>query len=209
MKKFDRVEKPGRFDKECRIPGQHWLEENPGFTTAKNLWSQFEPDLRAGFKELCAYCCMWIAYGEVDHFIPVSKLKKENRSSEIYDWDNFRYSSHELNNKKKAKVVIDPFVVENDWFEIILPSLQMKLTDKVPEQFKAVAEFVLSKDGLDLSNGEYVIRSREQFFKIYIEGVSIEKLRQWAPLIADAIERDLAQDIDWRVRYLANPGDTQ
>ena len=41
--------------------------------------------------------------------------------------------------------ILDPFEVDEDWFEIILPSLQLVLTPLVPPEFRDRAEFTLKQ----------------------------------------------------------------
>lgn len=77
--------------------------------------------------------------------------------------------------------------VGEGWFEILLPSLQMRLTDKVPPAHRAKAEFTL--DRLKLRDGERILRWRQSWFTLYEQGqLTLDGLRQMAPLIAAAVE---------------------
>jgi hypothetical protein len=97
--------------------------------------------------------------------------------------------------KKKAKLpgeawlkVLDPYDVGVGWFEIILPSLQLRLTSQVPAAYKAKAEYTLNR--LQLRDGERVIRWRWAWYELYLQGkLSIDGLRQVAPLIAAAVDK--------------------
>ena len=94
--------------------------------------------------------------------------------------------------------------MEDDWFHLTLPSLQLSLTDKVPHEFRDLAEFTLDRLGLD--HGEVVVRYRGQWFEMYRKRkLPVEGLREIAPQIARAVERDLANGVDWRYpdRFLA------
>jgi len=84
--------------------------------------------------------------------------------------------------------VLDPYIVKSGWFEIILPSLQMRVTSKVPAAFKAIAEFTLKR--LKLGDGEKMIRWRRHYYARYEAGqLELDGLRVFAPLVADAAER--------------------
>ena len=84
--------------------------------------------------------------------------------------------------------MLDPFEVQAGWFEIELPSLQMRVTDAVPAAFRAKATHTLKR--LGLRDGERILRWRQSWYEQYLSGnLTLEGLRKWAPLIADAVER--------------------
>jgi len=64
--------------------------------------------------------------------------------------------------------VLDPFDLGEDWFEILLPSLQLVLTDKVPQQQRQKAEFTLER--LRLRDDERVLRQRQSWYQLYLDG---------------------------------------
>lgn len=180
------VEEPKVFDKEVRKPGKKWLRDNPGAIRPKPLWSEFIAPLEEGFNSLCGYAAMLDPTGgTVDHY-----LSYKNHPEQAYEWTNYRFASAVLNASKKTAddAVLDPFEVGNGWFEIILPSLQMKLTDAVPKAHRTKAEYTLKR--LKLRDGERVIRWRRQWYDLFLSGkLNIDGLRQVAPLIAEAVER--------------------
>lgn len=141
---------------------------------------------------------MIIMKGEMDHFVPVTRLKKKGQDELIYEWTNFRYAEGVLNQRKSDHLVLDPFEVKDKWFKIILPSLQLLLTDKVPKKKLKKAKETLEK--LGLQDDEVVIRYRQQWFDQYRQrNLTLEGLKHVAPLIAAAVEQDLAIGKDWRV----------
>lgn len=76
----------------------------------------------------------------------------------------------------------------DDWFEIILPSLQLVLTDKVPPAERTRAEFTLKR--LYLQNDERIMRQREEWYQMYLKGeITLEGLDKKAPLIACAVRK--------------------
>jgi hypothetical protein len=89
-----------------------------------------------------------------------------------------------LNSSKRDAddAVLDPFEVGAGWFEIILPSLQMRVTDAVPAAYRAKAEFTLTR--LKLRDGERVIRWRKSWYDMFLSGrLTLDGLRGVAPLL--------------------------
>ncbi len=186
-----KTRKPAQFDKKARTPGQQWLVDNPGSTKRPPAyWSEFTPDLSKGFKGLCGYAAMLDPTGgTVDHY-----LSYKNHPNLAYEWGNYRFASGTLNSSKKTAddTVLDPFEVQPGWFEILLPSLQMQATDAVPAAIRPKAEFTLKR--LKLRDGERIIRWRQSWYDMYKSGgLTLDGLRQVAPLIAEAVDRVLTQ----------------
>lgn len=182
---------PADFDKKARIPGNQWLAENPASTKRPPaFWSTFTADLSTGFQGLCGYAAMFDPTGgTVDHY-----LSYKNRPDLTYEWDNYRFASGTLNSSKRTADdrVLDPYAVQAGWFEILLPSLQMRVTDAVPAQLQDKAEYTLKR--LKLRDGERVIRWRQSWYHMYKSGqLTLDGLRLVAPLIADAVDKVLAQ----------------
>ena len=121
--------------------------------------------------------------GTVDHFLSV----KHHRHL-AYDWGNYRFASATMNASKQSAdaALLDPYQVGDGWFEIVLPSLQMRVSDAVPAAMKAEAEYTLQR--LKLRDGECVIRWRQSWYSLYCSGgLTLDGLRQVAPLLASAV----------------------
>jgi 5-methylcytosine-specific restriction endonuclease McrA len=180
-----RVRKPSGYDTKVKTPGDAWLKDHPGAQRPPALWSPYTAKLADGFDHRCGYAAMHDPTGgTVDHF-----LSYKNHPHLTYEWSNFRFASATLNSSKKTAddTVLDPHEVGEGWFEILLPSLQMRLTDKVPPAQRAKAEFTL--DRLKLRDGERILRWRQSWFALYEQGqLTLDGLRQMAPLIAAAVE---------------------
>lgn len=73
---------------------------------------------------------MWIAEGAVEHF-----LSKKNRPDLAYEWSNYRYIAGSVNGSKGTHddKVLDPFEVQNGWFEVLVPSMQLVVTPLAAE----------------------------------------------------------------------------
>ncbi len=79
--------------------------------------------------------------------------------------------------------------MKSGWFEIILPSLQMRVTDKISAAHKAAAAFTMTR--LKLDNGEKIVRWRRHYYVRFQAGqLNLDGLRVFAPLVADAVERE-------------------
>lgn len=188
---FNRVPKPALFDTQASTPGNKWLANNPASTKRPPaLWDKFTVDLSDGFQGLCGYAAMLDPTGgTVDHY-----LSYKTHRSLAFDWDNYRFASGTLNSSKKNadNTVLDPYEVQAGWFEILLPSLQMRVTNAVPATHKAKAEFTLTR--LKLKDGERIIRWRHSWYTLYKGGlITLDGLRMVAPLIAAAVDSYIAQ----------------
>jgi len=184
---FEKVAEPPEFDEKARKPGLKWLEENLGAVRPRDYWTPFKPNLAEGFKSLCAYSAMFEPVGTVDHYIGVRR-----NMMLAYEWDNYRFASAWINSSKKDEddSILDPFEVQDDWFELHLPSLQLIVSAHVPDEYREKAEYTLMR--LHLRDDERVIRQRQEWYRMYCEGeLSLEGLKKKAPLIARAIEKQM------------------
>jgi hypothetical protein len=205
MMRFTLQDEPADWDARCRKRGRKWIREHPSYDRPKDYWTEFEPDLCRAFRHMCAYCVMVVMKADMDHFIPVAHLKKTGKHELAYEWSNFRYAEGVLNQRKHDQLILDPFEVKDDWFKIILPSLQLVLTDRVPKGKRKKAEFTIVR--LGLRDDEVVIRYRRKFFEMYCRHkLPLEGLRDFAPQIAQAVERDLGKGKDWRLPGNPSPG---
>lgn len=176
---------PHDFDRACRRRGHAWLAAHPGVDRPKPFWRKFVGDLAEEFEQRCGYSAVMIPNGTVDHF-----LSWKRTPSLAYEWSNFRYVDGRINSKKQLAddEVLDPFEVDDDWFEIILPSLQLRLTDRVPAKLRERARYTIER--LGLSHDEQIVTYRAQWYCQYHCGdLSLRGLYRVAPLIARAIEQ--------------------
>jgi hypothetical protein len=165
-----RVPAPARYARVKRV-GDTWLAKHGRTARPRDLWSPFLPHLAEGFANLCGYAAMLDPTGgTVDHYL--SWITHRHLA---YEWSNFRFASHILNSMKRTAndTVLDPYVVQPGWFEIILPSLQLRLTDRVPPAYRAKAAFTLER--LKLGDGEKIVRWRQLYYERYLEDSSRSK----------------------------------
>ena len=131
---------------------------------------------------------MYEPVGTVDHFVSCDTDAKL-----AYEWSNYRFSAQWINSSKQTAdgAVMDPCSVGEDWFEISLPDLQLRVTDKVPHGQRQLAEDTLNR--LHLRHDERIQRQRREWYRMYQDGeLTLEGLRKKAPLIAKAVEKQMA-----------------
>ena len=179
-----RLVEPAGFETMCRMPGNAWLAAHPDALRPRDYWSGFKSQLADGFGGLCAYSAMSLPVGTVDHFVSFN----EDRGL-AYEWSNFRYAAGWINSSKKsvrAEEILDPLLVDSGWFQILLPSLQLVATNRIPVGMRGKAEDTLRR--LHLTDDERIVRQRLAWFKLWDDGeLTIDGLRRMAPLIAEAI----------------------
>jgi len=179
------IAEPTEFEEKCRKKGNDWLLRNPTGRPS-DYWSPFRLELADGFVDRCGYGGMYIASGTVDHFVSCD----EDRSS-AYEWSNYRYLDNWVNSSKSSKLskdLLDPFEVGEGWFEVILPSLQLVMTDAIPPEYRDRAESTLRL--LPLVHDERIIRGRREWLRMYDNNeIDLVGLRRKAPLIAAAVEK--------------------
>jgi hypothetical protein len=180
------IPEPDGFEEQCRQKGLAWLQQNPDCKRPLDFWSPFRHALADGFSNRCGYGAMWISSGTVDHFVSVHANK-----ALAYDWSNYRYVEGWINSSKNNDAeILDPFEVQDGWFEIVLPSLQLVVSDSIPVAYKQRAEHTLER--LHLRDDERIMRQRRSWYALYQGGLPIERLREKAPLIAAAIDKQNA-----------------
>lgn len=189
---FDLQDEPDAFDERCRQRGHAWLIEHPKPATKKtgetwrphDYWSEFRPDLSDAFGELCSIGAMYEPAGTVDHFVSC-----DADETQAYEWANYRFVSGWLNSSKNNRDgFLDPFDVQDGWFEVSLPDLQLKLTENIPPEFRATAQRTL--ENLPIRDDERIMRQRQKWYNMYqSEEITLQGLRNNAPLIARAVEK--------------------
>lgn len=141
--------------------------------------------MHEAYKGVCAYSCMYVIQpGSVDHFLPKSKYQ-----SEAYEWSNYRFCSPRLNQHKgDSEDVIDPFVIQPQWFCIDFPSCLIKpgehLTHAVKEQVENTIRI------LKLNADDILVEERCELMILLKDGlITIDFLRLRYPFLAEEVER--------------------
>ena len=177
------VPEPPLFDQQARQPGLVWLAKNPDRARPHDYWTPFREDLRAGFNALCGYLAMFTSIGTIDHF-----RSWKTAPALAYEWSNYRFACSWINSVKQIDDVLDPYDVRPGWFEVILPSMQLIVTEEVPRKYHEKAQRTLSR--LKLQDGEVALRLRREWYEAYLDGqITLSGLRKKAPLVAQAVEK--------------------
>lgn len=183
-----------RYEQKVLLPGEQWLSAHPDASLRPSaFWRKVQEDLALAFHLRCAYTALRIDYhGEIDHFISIH----EDRAR-AYDWDNFRYCIGWINSKKQhlpSSKLLDPLLVEDDWFELSVPDLQLRITQYCPVELHERAEFMLEK--LGLRKHERLIRCRAAYWAEYEKSgaEALPELEKYAPLVARAARKHLAEN---------------
>lgn len=182
------IAEPAAFDAECRQSGRDWLAGRLVLPDRpQDFWSTFRADLREGFGQRCGYLAMLMHDGAVDHYISWKNCKATNPEL-AYEWSNFRFIDPALNSKKGTRddQLLDPFEVQDDWFEVEIPSLVLRMTDRIPAALRDRARFTV--DRLDLQQGRKAVTLRWEWYEKHrARGLPLDLLAHDAPLVARAV----------------------
>ncbi len=182
------IPQPDRFDELTIRPGQEWLskpenaDERP-----KDYWSCHRVHLARGFEFRCGYLAMHDPDGTIDHYWSCN-----NHRRRAYEWGNYRYISGRINSSKQDvdDRVLDPFEVQDSWFTISLPDLQILLTNELPAHEITRANFTIER--FRLNSDPLIIEIRQEWLQTFIRGeVKLTGLERKAPLIARALRERL------------------
>lgn len=184
------IPEPPDFDAVCRGPGNaKWVArrlagDTPKTSELPKLWAKYEADFYSAFDGRCGWWAMWIAEGEVEHFLSI-----KNRPDLAYEWNNYRFIAGSVNGSKgnHDDKVLDPFEIQDGWFEVILPSMQLIATDQLPAALAGKARFTLEQ--LRLREGTKVVRSRRNWYQSFKNGTPMLELEKFAPLVAIAVKK--------------------
>ena len=149
MIRVELAPEPAGFDAAVRQPGLSAIAElvgepplvvRPGPRRAKiaerrelipsakfpDFWTGAIKDLLREYHRRCAYICCYIepvtGTPTVDHMVPKSRAWDR-----VYEWDNYRLACHLMNTRKNDLAsILDPFEVQNNWFELELVDFQVK-----------------------------------------------------------------------------------
>lgn len=200
---------PRDFYQKVQKKGEKILAQNPHprGKQLKPYWRDIVPELYHAYSGICAYTCHWISEDTgsktVEHFKP-----KDFYPELAYSWDNYRLVCGTLNGRKGNKEdVLDPFTLQDGWFVLHFPSLQVKPGDNLT---RAEAESVMKTIKRLKLNDETCIRGRTSWLKPYILGkYGIDHLEEKAPFLACELKRQNIANIDHAIwedfkKYLQN-----
>lgn len=183
-----RPEYPG-FDAEVRQPGAVFLHQCPHPTSKdfkkKNFWSRAAKELHAVYGGICAYTAMYLAeQGSVDHFLP-----KNSHPLLAYEWSNYRLASGRVNNAKgNQENILDPFLLQDDWFFLDLPSCMLKANPVLTKRLRSQIDGTIR--GLKLNSDDYYAQERCNILMEYARGnIALDFMKHRYPFLAKEILR--------------------
>jgi hypothetical protein len=199
MMKFAPALRPRGWQTHVLKKGRKWLAVpgNRAKDRPHDYWSgkdaRYRKALKEGFHHLCGYTAMWAPVGTTDHYIPWARVRNTPQAHQAYQWTNMRYAVDWFNRDRKATPVPDPYTVGDDWFELLLPSLELVATENVP-----AAELPKVQAALYwLAKHENVMSARAAYWTEYTThdrsgnpNLSFEALERRAPLIARALRKN-------------------
>lgn len=186
---------PPHFFEQVQKKGEEFLAHYPGAKgkSLKAYWTAIIPDLYDEYRGICAYTCHWTPYDTgwktVEHFKP-----KENYPQEAYHWANYRFVCGALNGRKgKYEDVLDPFTLQDGWFVMHFPSLQLLPGEELSKDDAISVEKTINRLKL---NDWTCIRARKDWLVPYLkEKYGIKYLEEKAPFLAGELKRQSFDDV--------------
>ena len=194
MIRINRFPEPSTFHNLVEKPGLKYLHTNPHPTSNEfrkhAYWQRIHNDIYTLYNGICAYCASWSPRSSkspnqtsIDHFIP-----KCEYPIGAYNWENYRLCRARINaNKGDNPQIVDPFYVNNDWFQIDFSTfLILANCNSPPYAFYRIQATI---DCLELNGNDYV-NERIQIIREYCLGrTTLSNLRAKYPFIASEIVR--------------------
>jgi len=188
--RVDRQDEPTDFDEKVRRPGNEWLSDPNHLrkTRPRDFWRACSADVEKMFHSRCGYLASVLTSGNVDHFVSWKRCKDRNEHHLAYEWTNFRWIHPQLNSLKGENDLLDPFLVEDEWFDVDLFSYRLIVhVEKIPTALQELVERTLCLLGLDA--GTTAEKLRAEAVECYREGMSLDGVRRRSPLVARALEK--------------------
>lgn len=187
---------PAHFDSEVRQPGQSFLRNNPSphgkDWRNHDYWRKIHKDLYQVYSGRCVYTGMWFApvSKSVDHFRPKSIYPHL-----AYEWSNYRLTTQKTNSyKEDHDDIIDPFLVQPEWFILEIPTCLIKAGSNVTKLERIQIEHTI--DVLKLNDDNDYVDSRFDIISQYINStIKFNDMEIKYPFIAYELQRQNLTDI--------------
>lgn len=143
--------------------------------------------LLVAYRRICAYVCVYIepvtGAASVDHMMP--KSVDWNR---VYEWNNYRLACSIMNARKNdARDVLDPFEVENGWFQLEFVGFQVVPNPDLGAELVTRVQDTISRLAL---NDEECRALRGQYAADYWDDlIRLTYLERRAPFVAMEMRR--------------------
>lgn len=179
---------PHDFDLKVRQKGRQFMSKHSTPLKAsqfRNYWTDIVDDLHRLYNGICAYTCIYLMPpGSVDHFFPKSKYPHL-----AYEWSNYRLANVIINNRKgESENILDPFIIQPNWFTMDFPSCLIKTSSTIPSNYVEQATDTI--DILKLNDDDNLVQERCDIIMMYVDGkVKLQFLEDRYPFIAIEIKR--------------------
>lgn len=193
-------EYPG-FDAQVRQPGAAFLAECPQPTSEqfrkKAYWSRAARELQAAYRGICAYTAMYLPeQGSVDHFRPKTAFPNL-----AYEWNNFRLASGRVNSSKgHNNDILDPFVVEDEWFQMDIPACLMRANPALDKPLRVRVSTTINT--LRLNQDDNYVQERCNILIEYAkEEITLGFLERRYPFLAKEVARQQLSPEDLKTLF--------
>jgi hypothetical protein len=180
MLRIELRQEPQDFDERVRKPGLKAIKQRRD--PLPPYWRECADQLRHEYKEICAYSCLRIpkvvGSSTVEHIAPKSK-----HLDLAYEWSNYRLVCGLMNSRKNHfEDVLDPFEIQDDWFELEFVFFQLKPAEYLADQetIRAIKETI---DRLKLNDEECRTDREERYEEWRKDEVSDRYMERHAPFI--------------------------
>ncbi len=180
---------PSNFESTVRRPGIQFLkacnlalgQSTPSKFEWRPLWRLALEDLYDSYDGICAYLGIKMEFSQggvsVDHFEP-----KHTNPFRAFDWDNFRLTSSRMNSRKgRSQDVLDPFQIQNGWFEIDFTTGRVKANQDIDLQIQNQVKQTIKRLRLNDMRSK---KQRIQFLDRWLaKKINLEVVKEDAPFI--------------------------
>lgn len=151
------------------------------------LWTHALDDLLEAYERRCAYVSVYIervtGSPSVDHWIP-----KSRDPHAAYEWSNFRLACSIMNSRKgTTTAILDPFEIEDGWFELELVGFEVLACPTLDSQLCVRVENTIDEFNLNCHECRTL---RREYVRAYEDAdINYARLRQRAPFVARELRR--------------------
>ncbi len=186
---------PPDFYEKVQSKGEAFLKKKPDAKGSKfaPYWREIIPELRDAYSGICAYTCHKIhcdtGSNSVDHF-----KSKDHYPQDAYKWENYRLVCGTINGRKgKYEDVLDPFTLQEGWFELHFPSLQVIPNANLEKDAMSRVKATIKR----LKLNDYICTTgRLERLQPYLNEIyPLSYLQDLAPLLASELKRQNLQNI--------------
>ena len=174
-------------------------------THLSDYWRACLDDLHQRYGGICAYLCIYIPRGvgspTVDHYLGKNSCVKAARTAPtdaaaaealepVYEWSNYRLAAQLMNARKDEHAdIIDPFEVNEGWFVLVFPSLEVLPAPGLSEAVHQRVQTTITR--LKLNDAE-CRAARAEYLTAYLsetDPIPFSFLRRRSPFVAHELRR--------------------